>query len=284
MNILCSTAPQISIIVAVYNGAKTLQHCIDSIAGQTYKNIELIVIDGGSSDATVEIIESNHGKIASWVSEPDRGVYSAWNKGLLRSHGEWICFLGADDFFWDSHVLEQMADSLSKTPSDVRLVYGRVMLLDHDDAPLYSIGEPWDVVKERFRQIMCIPHPGLLHRQSLFKQLGPFDESFKIAGDYELMLRELMHANANFVPNIITVGMRQGGISSSPANAIESLREIRQAQKINGIRFPGRRWMTAILRVYLRLLLWQLVGEKRARKLFDMARQMVGLPPYWTKT
>ena len=78
--------PSISVIVAVLNGAKTLQRCIDSVAQQTYPNKELIIIDGGSQDGTVDILKANQGKITSWISEPDRGIYSAWNKGLAKEN------------------------------------------------------------------------------------------------------------------------------------------------------------------------------------------------------
>ena len=103
-----SPAPLISIIVAVFNGKETLQQCIDSVAQQTYQNKELIVIDGGSNDGTLDLLNQNSSRL-TWLSEPDSGVYSAWNKGLARAKGEWVCFLGADDFLWDANVLEQMA-------------------------------------------------------------------------------------------------------------------------------------------------------------------------------
>lgn len=94
--------PIVSIIVSVLNGKTTLQQCIDSVERQTYPNRELIVIDGGSRDGTLELLAENGGKISAWVSAPDRGIYNAWNKGLALAQGKWICFLGADDFFWEA--------------------------------------------------------------------------------------------------------------------------------------------------------------------------------------
>lgn len=277
-------APLISIIVAVFNGAKTLQQCIDSVAQQTYANKELIIIDGGSKDGTVDLLESNRELIVYWLSEPDTGIYNAWNKGLSRAKGEWICFFGADDFFWDAQVLDRMASQLTIIPPDIRVAYGQIMLLNNDGGNLYPIGEPWTEVKERFKQVMSIPHPGLMHRRSLFEQNGNFDESFRIGGDYELLLRELKDADAVFVPDIIMVGMRQGGLSSSPANSIESMWDIRRAQKMHGLHRPGLSWIMAMMRVYLRLILWNLIGERRTRKFLDFARSIKGLPSYWTKT
>jgi len=278
------TTPLMSIIIAVFNGAKTLQQCIDSVAQQTYVNMELIIIDGGSKDGTVDLLMANSEQINYWISEPDSGIYNAWNKGLSQAKGEWICFLGADDYFWDAQVLDRMASKLATIPTDIRVAYGQIMLLNNDGENLYPIGEPWSEVKERFKQVMIIPHPGLMHRRSLFERHGNFDESFRIGGDYELLLRELRTAEAIFVPDIIMIGMRQGGLSSSPSNSIESMWDIRRAQKMHGLIFPGYFWVMALIRVYLRLILWSLAGEEMTRKLIDLGRRVKGLPLYWTKT
>ena len=89
--------PRISVVIAVYNGAQTIQRALDSIFEQTYRDLEVVVIDGGSTDGTQAILEHNASQIAYWVSEPDRGVYNAWNKALDHVTGDWVCFLGADD-------------------------------------------------------------------------------------------------------------------------------------------------------------------------------------------
>lgn len=276
--------PIVTIIIAVFNGAKTLQQCIDSVAQQTYPNKELIIIDGGSKDGTVDLLKANQGKITYWVSEPDHGIYNAWNKGLAQAQGEWLCFLGADDYFLNAQVLERLAVQLNKLPPDIRVAYGQIMIVNTEGADLYPLGEPWEKIKGRFKQVMCIPHPGAMHRRSLFEQHGQFDESFHIAGDYELLLRELKAADAFFLPDIITVAMRQGGISSTPANSLVQLREVRRAQRMHGQYFPGRFWLMAMMRVYMRLLLWSALGERVARKALDLGRRMMGLPPFWTRT
>lgn len=276
--------PLISVIVAVYNGAETLQQCIDSVARQRYPNTELIIIDGGSSDGTVDALKANQEKIAYWVSEPDGGIYNAWNKGLARAQGEWICFIGADDYFWDTEVLEHVAAQLLTVPAGIRIAYGRIMLLNSRGEPLYPIGEPWPIVKQRFKQSMCIPHPGLMHRRSLFEQHGYFDESFRIAGDYELLMRELKTGDAVFMPDLIVIGMRQGGISSDPVNSLTALRENRRVQRLHGQRLPGWRWLAGMAKVSVRLLLWRLIGEQAARRMLDSGRRLLGLPAFWTKT
>lgn len=279
-----TSLPLISVIIAVYNGKATLQQCLESVTQQTYGNVELIVIDGGSSDGTVDLINANSQDITYWISEPDRGIYNAWNKALAQANGDWICFLGADDFLWDVQVLERMVAQLILIPPDIRVAYGQIMLLSNDGASLYPVGEPWSKVKERFKQAMCIPHQGVMHRRSLFEQNGGFDETFRICGDYELLLRELKRSDAMFVPDIIFAGMGHGGVSSNPRNSVVLLREVRSAQRKNGQRWPGLIWLLALARTYTRLLLWNLLGEKVARRMLDVGRRLMGLPAYWTKT
>ncbi len=279
------TAPLISIIVAVFNGAGTLQQCIDSVTQQTYPHKELIVIDGGSKDGTPDLLNANRDKIAYWISEPDSGIYNAWNKALMQAKGEWICFLGADDYLWDAQVLERMAEQLAKIPPEIRVAYAQIMKLSVDGKELDTEGEPWPKAKERFRQqYMTIPHPAVMHRRSLFEKHGRFDESFRIAGDYELLLRELKTGDAVFIPGIITTGVRAGGISMHPGNTMKALRELGRAQRMHGQLLPGWFLLKAMGREFSRKLLWGVLGDSLARKLLDLRRRIKGLPPHWTKT
>lgn len=277
-------APLISIVVAVYNGKTTLQQCIDSVARQTYPNRELIIIDGGSKDGTVELLKDNSNKIKYWISEPDRGIFNAWNKGLTQAQGEWICFLGADDYFWDATVLERMAAQLENLPPSIRVAYGQIMMISVGGQISHLKGESWRQLKELFKQCMCIPHVGTMHRRSLFEQHGKFDESFRIAGDYELLLRELIAGDAVFFPETVTVAQRIGGISTDTGNYLNMLRETRRAQRTHGIFLTQSYFMKEIAKEYLRRLMWMVLGEQKARNLLDQRRRNKGLPPYWTKS
>ncbi|MDD2685733.1 MAG: glycosyltransferase family 2 protein [Gallionella sp.] len=279
-----SPTPLVTVIVAVFNGVTTLQHCIDSVIQQSYPNKELIIIDGGSKDGTVDLLKKNNDSINYWISEPDHGIYNAWNKALMHAKGEWICFLGADDYFWNDLVLERMTAELVKVPAEISVAYGQVMLINEAGESLYPVGNPWEIIKGKFMQVMCIPHQGTMHRRSLFERNGIFDESFRVGGDYEFLLRELKSAEAVFIPSIVVAGMRLGGISSTPANSIEMLRDFRRAQLMHGQRMPSFKWMMALSKVYLRLVLWRMLGEKSARKALDFARRIVGLPKYWTRS
>jgi hypothetical protein len=158
------------------------------------------------------------------------------------------------------------------------------MLLSENGQELYLSGEPWQKVKQRFKELMSIPHPGTMHRRDLFEQHGYFDESFRIAGDYELLLRDLKTADAEFIPDLVTVGMLQGGISSNPKNTLLQLHEVRRAQQKHGLKLPSANWLMAVLRVYIRLFLWRVIGEKATLKALDSGRRIMGLPPHWTRT
>jgi glycosyltransferase involved in cell wall biosynthesis len=276
-----SPCPVVSIVTATFNAETCLPQLIESLKNQSCKEYEWIVVDGVSRDQTLEILEKNRGVITSLISEPDRGIYDAWNKGVSRARGEWIYFLGADDFFWGEDAVERAVNHLVQVPQDVAIVYGQIMLVNADGQNISPTGRDWPEVKERFKQIMCIPHQGVFHRRSLFEG-GEFDASFRIAGDYELLLRNLKKNDAVFIPEIIA-GMRQGGVSSKPENAIKALKEIRRAQKMHGFKLPGPIWIGALVRAYVRTWAWKILGERYVVRVLDIYRRMIGLPAYWTK-
>lgn len=274
----------ISIIVAVYNGAGTLQRCIDSVAQQSYPNKEMIIIDGGSKDATVDVLKANQEKIAYWISEPDRGIYNAWNKGLAQAQGEWICFLGADDWLCDSETLGDVAESLKQVSPCFEIVYGQVKMVNAVGSDAGQLGAPWETVKQAFTNgTYCLPTPGIFHRRSVFTKYGNFDETYAIAGDYELLLRVLRSSAPIFLEGITVSNMQQGGISSRPASALISLREMVKARRKNKMSNCSFGLFVAFFRVYLRSILWSLLGERWTRSVLDMGRKIIGKAPYWTK-
>lgn len=273
-----------TIIIATFNAKKTLQKCIYSFVNQTYCNKQLIVIDGASTDNTLSIIQANQSHISFYLSEPDTGIYSAWNKALKHSTGDWVCFLGADDYFYNERVLEEICANLGSLSPKTRVVYGQVMLIDALGEPIFAVGECWQKAGKLFAKLMSIPHPGTMHHKSLFADYGEFDESFKIAGDYEFLLRELKTAQAHFIPNLTAVCMQVGGISSNPLNTIKQLKEVRKAQKKHGYGWPSLTWLMAYSRPYIRITLFKITGEKLARRILDYLRSLSGKSAFWTKT
>ena len=145
-------------------------------------------------------------------SKPDRGIYHAWNKALSHASGEWICFLGSDDFFWKNDVLEKMVPSLEIAgEKNVRLVYGRVGSIGKTGKAQTFLGAPWDKETGVKRQSNSST-PGMLHHSSFFRDHGGFDESFHIAADYEILLRELADREALFVPDVVVAAIQYGGV------------------------------------------------------------------------
>lgn len=222
--------PKISIITVVRNGEQYIESAIKSIISQTYENIEYIVIDGKSSDGTVEIIKEFEDCITHWISEPDKGIYDAMNKGVRFSTGEWILFINSDDYLLNDHVIEQAVPFLNKCTN--LIAYGQVQISFSAGEDKTS-GDEWDKLKYRFRNVaMCFPHQGTFHSKRLFDQ-GLFDNSFKIAGDYDLLLRHLKNNDATFIP-VLIAKMRAVGISNN-AGKLLLLRETRRVQVKNGI-------------------------------------------------
>lgn len=239
--------PLVSVITAVFNGHEHIAACIESVLNQDYPNIEHIILDGGSTDGTVTILRSYEGRIAFWKSEPDKGVYDAWNKGLKLARGEWIAFLGADDIYLPSAISTYM-DLARRNPGAQFL--SSMARLDHPTGYSPIFGGPWEW--PRFARAMSTIHVGTMHHQSLFETFGQFDASYRIAGDYEFMLRSRDALRAAFTP-AVTIVMRAGGLSDSTAGYYEA----RRAKIEAGVRTPLAATVElrkAILRFYLRRL------------------------------
>ncbi len=272
----------ISVVLAVYNGSQTLQRCIFSVIQQTYPSVELIIIDGGSTDGSIEIIRHNQKSINYWDSAPDRGIYHAWNKAIPHARGEWICFLGADDFFWAPDVLERMLPHLQTAYPACRVVYGKVNIVGENESVLYTIGEPWEKAGPHFKTRMSIPHPGTMHHRHLFEKHGLFDESFRVTGDYEFLMRELLDGRAHHVPGFVVAGMQHGGVSKRPETTPMVLREIARARRKNGLKIFSLHLASRWCRVWFRMVLTKCFGPKIGAGAADFYRICNGKPRLWT--
>ena len=198
----------ITVIVAVYNGADTIKRCLDSVLGQKGVVFELIVIDGGSSDRTVNILNAYEDDRIIWISEPDHGIYNAWNKALKMSSGEWICFLGADDVWVSNDSLSRL-EGLTNSPH-INFVCGHNRMIDSDGRLGRSYGAAWDY--DEMKSKMTVAHVGSLHHRSLFDKYGVFDESYRIAGDYEFLLRAGSAIRGAYLDEDV-IFMGSGGVS-----------------------------------------------------------------------
>jgi glycosyltransferase involved in cell wall biosynthesis len=260
--------PVFSVIVAVLNAAATLPRCLDSVVWQTLPDWELIVMDGGSTDGTQTIIERYGPSIAHWESAPDHGISHAWNKALRRARGAWMLFLGADDRLADEHVLERAHAELGRE-GNPRVVYGSVTMLDRAGRVVATAGRTWEEAGRDFLRRNTIPHQGVFHHRSLFERHGEFDESFRVLGDYELLLRELKTERPRFLSDLTVVEMGAGGVSQQERNHYLATRELLRAQRKNGLtRMPY--WLTPrYLRSTAFEILRRVFGWKFARRVAD---------------
>lgn len=213
-----STAPRLSIVIATWNAARTLERCLRSINSQDFTNWELLVSDGGSTDGTVELIQKNENQVAWWQSRSDAGIYDAWNQALVRARGEYVCFMGADDAWADRKALSRLFSAIGANQFD--LVTSRGLICDPTTSSEITFGSAWDY--RRIGRHMVVCHPGLLHRRSLFEKYGYFDARYRIAGDLDFLLRLPPDLRCLHV-DVTTVLIDAAGVSRR--NVLARLRE-----------------------------------------------------------
>lgn len=206
--------PLVSIITVVYNGAKHLEQTITSVLNQSYKNIEYIVIDGGSTDSTVDIIKQYENKIDFWQSERDNGIYFAMNKGISLAKGELIGILNADDYYLPNTIEKTIeADKLNHAD----IYYGDMRYIS-ESGELLSAAKPHI---SKMNEMPAIFHPTCFVRRSVYEKAGMFDTRYKISSDYDFLLRCLkQNFSFQYIPEVLTC-FRIGGMSSSCASNIE---------------------------------------------------------------
>ncbi len=247
-----SVTPLVSIIISTLNSEKYLEKALESSIGQSYLNREIILIDGLSTDNTVNIIKKYSEKIKYWKSESDTGIYNAWNKGLKVANGEWICFIGSDDEWYSNKSLELLVKS-ANIKKNSNFVSGKIFITNEYNNFVSSMGKKWDIKK--IRNNITIGHPGSLHKKNLFNEYGLFNEDYKICGDYEFLIRNRKFINANFV-NDYVVRMKNSGISNKkPFLAFkESARALSQNLKL-GLYFSIKFYFWSIFKYVIKKLI-----------------------------
>jgi glycosyltransferase involved in cell wall biosynthesis len=204
--------PKVSIITVCYNSVQTIEQTIQSVVNQTYRNIEYIIIDGGSTDGTVDLIRQYDSHLSYWVSESDKGIYDAMNKGIRKAKGDIIGIINSDDWYEPNAVSFCVHSLLENSSYDGvcgNLIFyqesSKLVMREH-----YCSIPGLDALKKR----MTIAHPTVFVRKDFYKKYGLFDTCFKIAADYDLLLRaSMLGAKIGYIPHTL-VNFRLGGISS----------------------------------------------------------------------
>ena len=206
---------KVSVITGIFNRADTVEDCIKSVFCQSYKNIEHIIIDGGSTDRTMDIICRYKDRIAKVVSEPDKGIYHALNKGIRLASGDIIGILHSDDFYTHDRVIEKVVDVFEK--ENVDGCYGDLEYVSREKPD--KIIRYWKAASfsgGKFKFGWMPPHPTFFVKKRVYERYGYFNTDFKIAADYELMLRFLVKHRipVYYLPEVL-IKMRVGGVSNS---------------------------------------------------------------------
>ena len=227
---------KISIITATYNNEKTIEQAILSVLAQTYKDIEYIIIDGNSMDSTLQIVNKYRGQIAQIISEADKGMYDALNKGIMKASGDVIGFLHADDFYPENTIIEKVEHSLKVYGT--QSVYGDLDYVAQEDTG--KIIRKWKSGEFRFEKLKkgwMPPHPTFFVLRDVYWKFGFFNLNYQISADYDLMLRFLgkHKISTAYLPEVL-VKMRWGGKSNrSIKNIIIKSKEDYMALKRNKV-------------------------------------------------
>ena len=228
---------RVSIVTVCFNSAATIRDAIDSVLSQSHPDVEYIIIDGGSTDNTMQIVSEYEGRIATVVSEPDQGIYDAMNKGIRAATGDVMGILNSDDFFASSDVIADVVD-VFRSDDDADIVFGDVVFVSAEDLTsvkrYYSSRhfKPW---KLRFGYMP--PHPATFVRRDLYTRYGEYNLEYRIASDYEMFVRWLIRNEVQYRRlDEVLVHMRLGGISTSGLRSSILLnREIVRACMDNGL-------------------------------------------------
>jgi len=278
-----TASPRISIVTSTFNAAKELPHTIRSIREQTSRDFEWIVVDGNSTDGTQTLLHENDGQISHWISEPDEGIYDAWNKACKMARGDWIIFLGAGDELVAPTTLAECMKHLEDVSADTTVVYGRQVLLSPiERIPLETIGVPWAQMRGTWDigRPALPPHGSTFQRKSLFAAAQPFDLRFPIASDSHFLLRAILRQDPVFMPIDVTRAP-MGGVSFRLSTARQVGREIAAIDRDLGLTPPLSVRLHEALRIAVISLL-NLFPQKTAHRLADIIRRLSGKPARWS--
>jgi glycosyltransferase involved in cell wall biosynthesis len=228
---------KISLITVVRNAENTITSCIDSVIRQNFNNVEYIIIDGGSTDGTVQVIEKYRHYLSHFVSEPDQGIYDAMNKGIKLAKGHIVGMLNADDFFADETVLSSIAAAFEKSNMDI--LYADLDYIDYKG----RVVRKWRSGAFKRRNLnfgWMPPHPTFYCKRNLFEEFGLYSLDYGTAADYELMLRMLfVHKVPTFYLKKVLIKMKTGGKSNvTLIHRLNGLKNDFKAMRTNRILLP----------------------------------------------
>ncbi|QXV67026.1 glycosyltransferase [Mucilaginibacter sp. 21P] len=246
--------PTVSIITVCYNSAATIEDSIKSVLSQNYANIEYIIIDGNSKDDTLQIVQRYSDKINVIVSEPDKGLYDAMNKGIKLATGDIIGILNSDDIYCSNTIITEIAQEFVER--NVDLLYGNITYFKDDPEIKVRTWLAKPYYGNFFDNGDVAPHPSLFVKKHVYDKIGVYFPDFKITSDYEFMMRALkINKYKSYHLNKFIVNMRMGGESTkSFKNIVRGNKEIILSWKMNGVKPPLYFWPLRVFKKVLQYL------------------------------
>lgn len=257
-----SLMPEISVVTIVYNGIAAIEKTINAVINQSYKNVEYIIIDGGSTDGTVDVIKKYANNIQYWVSEKDKGIYDAMNKGIAAANGDWIVFINCGDFFYSNNVLKEIFVEKANEIKDADIIYGRSKMYLNDGSEMelamrHKLDQHWK--GPVFRQGAMFVKTSIMKHEAFL-----VEETFKVSADYEMMYRLHKKNYKTVVVDTIVLLYEKEGISDNGFKNIHDNYAI--IKKYNDVTFS--RWL-----YYQKQLIKQHLVQSFLYKYYKMLRR-----------
>lgn len=273
--------PTISVVTVVFNGKAELLQTLRSVQEQTYPNVEYIVIDGGSTDGTLDALKDHSQDIDFWISERDNGIYDAFNKGSRSLTGEWTIFLGAGDVLRSKDVLSEIAHAAATVPPGTEILYGQVAIVTTDGRLVEIENEAWSESKGKWSggRPMIPHHQGVFHHRTLFMGDAPFDTSYRICADSKLVIQSILKHEPQFARVVVT-SSPLGGISTQPKYALLRAKEVLRVNREVAYRNVwNERFFYA--KTLAKVLLQKFGGEHALKRATDLYRRATGRTARW---
>lgn len=265
----------ITLITSTFNAEATFAETAQSIRQQSRRDaIQWLIADGASTDGTLALIRANADLIDYWHSRRDQGIYHAWNSLLPHIRGDWVLVLSADDRLHDEGVIEKLLHLLQDVPINTLWVYGQVKMTGRGLS--FTVGKPWHLEKKTFTDYMSIAHTGVLFRREVYARFGAYAEQYRIAGDFDYLVRLYQQGHEpQFLPIIIET-MSANGISNDGKNTLRMYRECWTIRRHYGIKpFYSLSWCFYSARIVIYWFLYQLLGQKLADRIRKTFLQVV---------
>jgi glycosyltransferase involved in cell wall biosynthesis len=278
-----SHIPLVTIITVVFNDENALEATIQSVIAQSSKDIEYLIIDGGSTDGTLDVVRRYEHAVNHWLSERDEGIYDAFNKGVRHAHGEWILFLGAGDLLFDRESIQNAAALLKSAGGDVQAAYGRVVRLSANGAFVEEENEPWAAICDKWRggRRVMPQHQGIFERRQFLAD-HVFDVKYRIVADYKSFAQAIASTPPLYLDCLIA-RVTVGGVSSAPRDSLSACLEILELNRELGRgldHLPHQLFFA--LKSAVKTFLSIVLPIRGAMKIVDVYRRLTGRRKMWT--